>query len=219
MITVPDGTRIIINRSRYLSEALSKNLINHSALAKYIRPELESMLFKKISQGSIVMALKRLQIDIKPQKKRTAIFSKPPEILVRSGLSLATITRTKDSETVIGELFSTRAKGTFLSISIGSTEINIAVSSSLIEKIAKHIPQELLISSLTGVSLITIYLPEEAATTPGVYYFFLKSLAWEEINILGNATTRTEFTLFFDDRDVHRAFEVLSSLFTDRSFS
>jgi len=213
MITVPDGTRIIIERSRYLSEALSKKLINISSLAEYIQPELEEMLMKKVSRGSIVMAITRLQAGLKPHYKETSLFKKQPEMMVRSGLSLVTIQRTKETEEAIRELFIKRVKGTFLSITIGASEITIAVSSKHIGEIKKQLPEKLVNSIDSDASLITIFLPEKAMYTPGVYYFFLKSIAWEGINILGNAATTSEFTLFFDDKDVHRAFEILSSLY------
>ena len=48
MLTVPEASKIIIERSRYLSEALSKDLINLSSLARYIKPEIEEMLIKNI---------------------------------------------------------------------------------------------------------------------------------------------------------------------------
>lgn len=216
MITVPDGTKIIIERSRYLSEALSKKLINISSLAEYIKPELEEMLMKEISTGSIIMAITRLQPTLKPKYKQNNLFKKQPEMLVRSGLSLVSIQRTKESEEAIRELFIKRVKGTFFSITIGSTEINIAVSSGQVAFIESRISKSLISSIIPNVSLITIFLPEKAIETPGVYYFFLKSIAWEGINILGNAATTTELTLFFDDKDVHRAFEVLSSIYREK---
>jgi hypothetical protein len=217
MITVPEATKRIIERSRYLSEAISKNLINHSSLARYIQPELETMLVKKVSRGSIVMALKRLKTSLEPKYSKGSIFKSPPEMMVRSGMFLATIQRTKESEEIIGKMFANRVKGTLSSITIGATEIQVAGTRVVEEMFLKQFPSKSLISKIQNVSQITIYLPEEAATTPGVYYFFLKSLAWEGINILGTATTNSEFTLFFEDKNVNRAFEVLTSLFVKDS--
>lgn len=216
MITVPDGTKIIIERSRYLAEALSKKLINISSLAEYIKPELEEMLMKEVSTGSIIMAITRLQPTFKPKYKQSNLFKKQPEMMVRSGISLMNIQRTKESEEAIRELFIKRVKGTFFSITIGTSEINIAVSASHVPFIESHISKSLITSVIPHVSLITIFLPEKAIDTPGVYYFFLKSIAWEGINILGNAATTTELTLFFDDTDVHRAFEILSSIYKEK---
>ena len=44
MITVPEATEKIVKRSRYLSEALSKDLINISSLSRYIKPEIEEII-------------------------------------------------------------------------------------------------------------------------------------------------------------------------------
>ncbi len=216
MITVPDGTKIIIERSRYLSEALSKKLINISSLAEYLKPELEEMLLKPVSKGSIIMAIMRLQPTLKPKYKENKLFQKQPEMAVRSGLSLINIQRTKETEEAIRELFIRRVKGTFFSITIGASEINIAISSSFLPQIEAEFSKNHIISVIPNVSLITIFLPEKAITTPGVYYFFLKSIAWEGINILGNAATTSELTLFFADKDVHRAFEILSSIYKEK---
>ena len=102
MVTVPEGVKKIVERSRYLSEALSKDLINTSSLARYIKPELETMLIKNVSQGSIVMALQRLQKDFKPKYKTGEIFTSPPEMMVRSGMFMGIIQRTNETEEEIG---------------------------------------------------------------------------------------------------------------------
>ncbi len=216
MITVPEGVKKIVERSRYLSEALSKNIINHSSLARYIKPELEAMLIKDVSDGSIVMALQRLQKQLKPKIKSEEIFKTPPEMMVRSGMFLIILHRTKETEDTVGNLFLNRVKGTFSSVTIGATEIQVAGNHVIFEKFKETIDAKQILSDQNNVSQITIYLPEEALKTPGVYYFFLKSLAWEGINILGTATTNSEFTLFFNDEDINRAFEILSSLFTKK---
>ncbi len=216
MITVPEGTKRIVERSRYLSEALSKGIINHSSLARYIKPELESMLIKKVSSGAIVMALKRLEKDIKPKSKIHSIFKHPPEMVIRSGLILTTIQRTRETEDAMSNLFLNRIKGSITSVTIGAAELTLAGTHLLIPQLEEKFKKEDFLTTHQGVSQITITLPEEAIKTPGVYYFFLKSVAWEEINILGNAATSSEYTLFFDDKDVNRAFEILSSLFTKK---
>lgn len=215
MITVPEGTKKIVERSRYLSEALSKKIINLSSLARYIKPELEAMLIKDISHASIVMALKRLEKQAKPEGNTKSVFTSPPEMMIRSGIFVMTLQRTKETEAAVGKLFLDRVKGTFSSITIGATEIQIAGTNVLRPKIMEMIDDKYIVSSLSPVSQITIYLPQKAMKTSGIYYFFLKSIAWEGINIIGVAATNTEFTLFFEDKNVNRAFEILTSLFTE----
>ncbi len=151
MITVPEATEKIIKRSRYLSEAISKDLINTSSLARYIKPEIEQMLIKKVSTSAIIMSLKRLKGSIENPTSFQNLFTKTPEITVRMGSNSS--------------------------------------------------------------ASITIYLEKEHRETPGVYYFFLKSLAWERINILSINSENNSFTIVVDNQDVNRAFSILQSLF------
>lgn len=150
MVTVPQVTEQIIKRSRYLSEAMSKDLINLSSLARYIKPEVDEILMKNTSISSLIMALKRLQKSLDAPTSFQNLFRKPPEMIVHSNNSF---------------------------------------------------------------SSITIHLASEHAKTPGVFYFFLKSLAWERINIRSITSEDYKFTIVVDDKDINRTFAVLKSLF------
>src|SRR3989344_9224161 len=88
MITVPQAVEKIIRRSRYLTEALSKDLINASSLARYIKQEVEDLVFKKVTMGSIIVATKRLQRSLPKGYSQITIFKEAPDMIVRSNLTL-----------------------------------------------------------------------------------------------------------------------------------
>lgn len=155
MVTVPEATEKIVKRSRYLSEALSKDLINISSLARYIKPELEEMLVKSVSVSAIIMSLKRLRSKLDTPTSFQNLFKTLPEMDVHSHAS--------------------------------------------------------------SLSSITIHLTPKHKDTPGVYYFFLKSLAWERINIRSVSTDDNKFIIVMDDKDINRAFGILKSLFNEVS--
>jgi aspartokinase len=50
--------------------------------------------------------------------------------------------------------------------------------------------------------------------TPGIYYFFLKSLAWEGVNIIEIISVEDEVTLVLEDKDAQNAYTILQSLFS-----
>lgn len=167
MITVPEATKKIIMRSRYLSEAISKGIINNSSLARYIKPEIEEMLIKKVSNSAIIMALNRMSSEIKPKYSSKNIFKTPPQIIVRSTL--------EDKEMKDLKPVSFKFK---------------------------------------NLSSITISMPEDAIKTPGTLYFFVKSIAWEGINIVSVRSSIKEICLIFEKKDINRAFGIIQSLFT-----
>lgn len=214
MITVPEAADTIIKRSRYLSEAISKDFINNSSLARYIKPEIEGMLTKEVSISSIIMALTRLQKNIKPQSKYKNIFKNKPTIIIRSNLFEINFTNSKTLEAKYSQILSLNEEQKFfLTFSKGISESTIIASNEISNQIKTITKSEKMISELNRLSSITISLPNQAVNSPGVFYFFIKSLAWESVNIIEIVSTVSEFTLILEDKNVGKTFSIIKSLF------
>lgn len=216
MITVPQAVEKIINRSRYLSEALSKKLINTTSLARYIKPEVESITFKEVTTGSIAVAINRLQKSYGKGYRKITIFKEAPDMIARSNLTLIYL---KNSDKLLTKLstvekdslaFKKKALFTY-----GRVETEILTNKINLEGIKKILKGEEITQYFPNVSSITIHLPQEAVKNPGIFYFFIKSLAWEGVNILDMLSTETELTLVFEPKDTNTAFAILRSLFEE----
>lgn len=217
MITVPEATEKIIKRSRYLSEAISKDLINLSALAAYIKPEIEEMLIKKVSRASILMAIRRAKLKLgkKPKSKYKDIFKSPPEMTIKSNLSLISLINSEDLYKNCVDFFNFNPiqRKCFFTLTEGLSETTIVISTSLKKEFINNLEKENIIIDIDNLSSITIQLPKEVTTSPGIFYFFLKSLAWEEINVVEIVSTSLELTFIFDSKDINKAFSVFKALF------
>ena len=218
MITVPQAVEKIIKRSRYLSEALSKDLINTSSLARYIKQEVESIVFKEVSHGSIVIALQRLQNNFASGYKQVTIFKEPPDMIVRSNLTLIYV---NNSSTLLQKLstieknsqnFHKKALFTY-----GRIETVILTNKVNLKDIKRVLKNEETAQVFPNVSSTTVHLAKDAVLNSGIFYFFIKSLAWENINILDILSTHTELTLVFKSQDINGAFGVLQSLFNSQA--
>lgn len=204
MITVSEAAEKIVKRSRYLSEALSKDIINVSSLARYIKPEIEGMLMKKVSTSSIIMALKRLSGNVYPETPYQEIFNDHPEITIKTNLAFVVLNKhfeegeEKNPDSV---LVTDTPSGSAI---LGSKKI---VLSYVDDKANLYYP----------VSSISVPIPKEGISTPGIYYFFLKSLAWERINILNMFTSPSELVIVVAEEDSQRTLGVLRSLFENLS--
>ena len=216
MITVPEATKKIVERSRYLTEAMSKGLINYSSLARYIKPELEQMLLKPVSEAAILMALRRVEQELQPKWQPLKIFTTPPDMIVRSNLFEITVTNSDTLSTSYQKLFTkhTENKTSFFTMTEGMIETTFIASIDLKAAFDEILQNQTIITTIDRLSGITIRLPEESITTSGVYYFFLKSLAWEGINITEVVSTYLELTIILHEKHVHQAFSILQSLFT-----
>lgn len=211
MITISQVVEEIINQTPFLEEALAKRIVNHSSLARLIRSEIEDKLYKTVKTGAIIMALRRQanKRQLNPRIKK--MFSAPPDMIVRSNLIEFTFS---NSDSLLAKhrklLERTENQANyFFTITQGVFETGIIVSQELKQKIKDIFKEEKIVSELTNLSSITIKLPEENVTTPGVYYFILKALAWQNINIVEVISTYQEITLILASNEIDKAFSIL----------
>ncbi len=206
----------IIKKSPFLEEALAEGIINLSSLSRQIKPEIDDQLHKDVQIGAIVMALKRLSPKFDPNLKIKVkkVINRLGDITVRSKITYFTF---ENSETIIdkqAELLKglKGKKDTFFAFSQGVYETTIILSDSEKNDVESIFSTETLVQATKGLSSITIKLPRENADTSGIYYFILKKIAWEGINILDIISTTHEFTIIVDDESVDRAFSILKNL-------
>jgi len=209
MITIPQVVEEIIQKQPFLIDMINDGLINHSSLARKIKPEIEEKLFKSVQLGAVVMALKRFNKS--KIKTNSPLPFKSPDLMVRSQLMEITVNaKSLERGDQLAKLHAlANEKGLFFTITQGVVETTIITGLSLKNAIYKIINKENVIASFENLSAITIRLPKETVSTSGSYFEILKYLAWEKINIIEVVSTYTEFTIIFQDKDVDRAFSVL----------
>lgn len=211
MITISQALREKVEKSPILSEAMTQGVLNYSALARILRKELQTELYKPVSEGAIVMALKRLASQINSKVHLSKVFKKMPDMLIRSNLMEITILNANVTEEKFQTLFKRFREQNkyFVTVTQGVFETTIIASNELSPELNKLIKGEEIVSKFENLSAITIRLPKEAIPTPGVFYSILKFLTWEGINVIEVVSTFLEFTIILEDREVDRAFSVL----------
>lgn len=72
--------------------------------------------------------------------------------------------------------------------------------------------EEKLLQKLTDLSSITVKLPEENVSVPGIYYFIFQRLAWEGVTMNEVISTSNEFTIIVPEDQIDKAFRVIKDL-------
>jgi aspartokinase len=216
MKTVSNCVEDILISQPYLEEALSRNIINFSALAIELTEPISKMLKKNVKPGAIMMALRRynppptLGNSIKMKK----VIQNLGDITVRSNLTDFTV---KNS----GSLIKNHAKilerinqesKLFYTFTRGIHESNIIVSSSLNDFIRENLKNESFIATQEGLSAISINLPQDNSKIAGLYYHFFKRLAWEGVVLYEVLSTTNEFTILVEDDYVDKAFAAIKKV-------
>lgn len=214
MITVPQKVEELVRETPFLEELIARNLLNFSEYARQIRPQVEKELIKDVSIASIVMALKRLSKDIKSSGPITFSHDKGNyfhNITLKSDLVEFTYANSPTLMENLKKIVNKATEEIFFTWSRGVYETTIIVSKKFWNICEKYFSSEKLKYRNDNVSALTILLPDDNISEPGIYYAALKNLAWEGINILEVVSTYTELTLIIADQDIPKTIEVLRS--------
>lgn len=204
-----------IRRTPFLEAALIDGIINHSALARRLRPRIERRLLRKASVAAIMMALRRLGTRI---GKRTGGQARAGpelgELTIRSNLMEFTFrnspTLRAKHRRLLGRL--AHAPEAFVTYTQGISQAMLIVSAGLERVVEESFAGEARIATLRNLSAMVLRLPPAVVKTPGAYYRILKQLAWENVNVIDVVSTYTEFTIVLDDSQVSAAFAALRGL-------
>jgi hypothetical protein len=216
MNSIGTATEALINRSPFLREAMAEDLINISALARKLQPDIEEMLGKKINEGAVVMAIKRMTPGLyqRLNTKITNMMGDLGDFLVRNNLTDFTFENSdtlKTAQTLLFERIS-KESDSFFALCQGVTETTYVLQERHSALMEKYFAKERLKSHNLNLSSVTVVLPNLNNEIYGVYYYLLKHLAWQGINIVEIVSTSTEFTVVVRQDDVESAFGILMQL-------
>ncbi|HSH52773.1 MAG TPA: hypothetical protein VK982_13695, partial [Bacteroidales bacterium] len=89
MITISQAVEEIIHKKPFITEAINNGIINFSALANNLKPEVEAKLHKRVNESAIIMSLRRLQTSnhLVISHKLQSMAKWFGDIIVRSNLA------------------------------------------------------------------------------------------------------------------------------------
>ena len=190
-----------------------EGLINLSALARQLKPEIEKKVGKEVNDSAVIMALNRLvpRLELMSAMKFKKVVENIGDIIVRSNLADYAFVNSPtlyERQAMLLDRVRTM-KDVFCTFSQGIYETTLVVSSTIVGLVDEIFADENNIAKTVDLSSITVKLPAENTICPGVYYYIFKELAWDNINITEVISTTNEFTVVISDSDIHRAFTIL----------
>lgn len=216
MITVAEVVQQLIRQSPFVSEALSEGLVNVSALARKLQPDVQELLGKPVKVGAIVMAINRQHFgDVAfVEKNIRRFFKRLSNYSVRSNLVSFTFENSDSLTNRKVELLKVISQHTkiFYTFSQGISETTIIIAKEIEADVKRIFQLEKLLTKEEKLSSITLMLPDENRVIYGIYYYILKDLAWYGINLSEVISTTNEFTLIVKDEDLDQTFSILMKL-------
>lgn len=215
MITVPQAVREVIHETPFLEELLSGKLLNLSEVARDIKLEIEEKTMKDVQIGSIIMALKRMSAEFRPNTELTKIFKSSPDLIVRSNLFSLTIHKSDSQihkQKILLE-YAALSPTVFMTVTHGVFEVTIVAHNEMKDYITTLYKEENVIARSENLSSITVKFSKDIIDIPGIYYIILKALAWGGIDITEVVSTYSEITIILKQEYVDKAFSLIKKLF------
>jgi hypothetical protein len=216
MKTIATCVEEILVSQPFLEDALTRNILNYSALSEELLEPISKMLRKPVKAGAIMMALRRYSPpkEMANKVRLDNVLRNLGDITVRSDLSDYTF---KNSPSLIQAHLKTLEiikddPHIFYTFTRGVHESNVLITTALKDKIDAYYKKEDCTAVQDHLSAITIGLPKENTKIAGLYYQFFKRLAWEGISLYEVVSTTNEFTILVEDDVVDKAFSAVKSL-------
>ncbi len=213
MITIAQTIEKVIAGHPSYGEALREGIVNFSALARKMKPEIEEILLEDVTEGSIVMALRRRSADLAEKYPKETVHP-IKNITVRSDIVEYAFLSTPELNKIHQKLLTIAEKhdNPFIAYGQGTGESTFDLSASLAPALETLTKGQKRIAKYTNLSVISIRMPLETVTLPGVYYPFVKAFAWSGINVYQIISYFTEVNFIIDDKDIERAFTLMKTL-------
>ncbi|HMO01437.1 MAG TPA: hypothetical protein PKD37_04760 [Oligoflexia bacterium] len=213
MLSLQDALQSLTEHNLFLQTGIANRLFNLSALARFLKPVIETKLKKNITATSLVMALSRHQKKRHKGSKLTQIKYRFSNIQAASNLCIISYSisprRRQEVASFVREL---QAKGEFISITQGLSQITIFLNKSAAAKIHHHVKGKPL-SINRNIALVGGLFDPKLCQTPGFLNAVFQQLYLQNINIVEVASTYNELLIYVDEKDMKLAFETLYSRF------
>lgn len=216
MLSIAHKVEQIVSESAFLTEGLTLGLINLSELARQLRPQLETDLWKPVGQAAVVMALRRVAERLPANAKAHPVLVTPRmgELTTRNALSISTYRLSDNSQECQRQLLTLAEPhpGMYVTVTRGVHEMLVVCSLPLAHLVDEAFGTERLLARVDHLTALTLRLNPETRRTPGIYHAILKQLAWDKISVVNMMCTFSELTILLEQSQTGAAFTALSQI-------
>ncbi|MFB5619554.1 MAG: ACT domain-containing protein [Nitrosopumilus sp.] len=211
-MSIPEVVREIITRNRSIYDCMKMDLINYTALAVKIQPEIEKILGNSVNLNTVVVAIKRYadSFEIKDEVKEESIL-KNARLVLTDGIMDIKFS-VKDSNEIdpmaILDKFS-KITNNYDFFRMSDSFRFLAEDMDDIRQIFSNLPENENMFS-TGLAKIKISIPNSHNKSDVVSYV-AEVLHANGVELVNAFFSQDNITIILNERDSSRAYEILHS--------
>jgi len=213
-LSVSKAVREQVDGDSLLQEALARDIVNISAVARSLRPALKSRVGKEVSEQAIITSLKRIK---GVYGRRTLGYLKVlanSTIDVKTDLAKISVTANAKTASKIRSLAFT-SYDSFIQISSSPHAYTLVFEQALYGSVREEFDEGSIMEAKTDLAALILHSPEEIVETPGCVAAIYNQIARAGINIEDTLSNHTDTIIVVSMDDAVRAFTALTNLVSE----
>ena len=211
-MSIPEVVREIITRNRSIYDCMKMDLINYTALAVKIQPEIERILGNSVNLNTVVVAIKRYadSFEIKEEIKEESVL-KNARLALTDGIMDVKFSVKNSNEMdpmAILDKFS-KVTNNYDFFRLSDSFRFLAEDMEDIRQIFSNVPEEDDMFS-TGLAKIRISIPKSQNQSDVVSYV-AEVLHANGVELVNAFFSQDNITIILNERDSSRAYDILHS--------
>ncbi|HXW37801.1 MAG TPA: hypothetical protein VEJ36_07875 [Nitrososphaerales archaeon] len=212
--SIASAVRDEINLDLSVQDAIARDYVNLSALARMLKPRISERTGKKVKDESVITALKRLRGTYSNTSAAIGSIIAGSVINVRTHVSKVSVEKTRKTLQAVSSMLSSHQED-FIQVSESNSSITLIFDQRLHKKVARELYGAELLEEGDDYAAITVQSPKEIILTPGCVISFYNQLSRRHVNIEDTVSCHTDTIIVVKMRDVGRAFDALTELINE----
>lgn len=214
-LSVSTAVREAIDSDLSFQDAIARDYVNLSKLARMIRPAVEHRIDRKVgSIESIVTSLKRLRESCRPTTTDVGRVIGGSVLNVRTHVSKLSVEKTRRTLELVGKMLYEHREE-FIQVSESISAITLIFDQRLHKRVRSEMARTAILEEGDFYAAIIVQSPPDIISTPGCVMSFYNQLARRHVNIEDTVSCHTDTIIVVRMGDVGRAFETLTELIND----
>ena len=213
--SVSEAVSEVIDEMHFLSLPLREDLINYSALARFIKPIVDEKIGGEAGLEAITMALRKKALDFSAMEMPEVFEAlRNAQVFLITGMSLARISRNEDNQKKLMEFQQKTPwdSGEQFSIIQQNEEISIIAPAKRLEDISAAIGGQNILSSSKDLAVATLIFPEKYLECIGCIELIGKQFSDLNVSIAEIFSSHAKISVAFNEAHAAKVYEKLSKV-------
>lgn len=215
MPNLPECIEDLISQNPLLQTGMCHGLLNLSQTARFLQPQIEARIKKKVTSSSIVMNLSRLAKKAEFAEKNLRI--KVQNMTLNTDLVILGYSKSPKIHQSINQLYrEIENTQEYITVTEGVREVSLIFPRQFLS-IAEEIIEVVPFQRHLDVAALRVSFHPDYISMPGLFYAFYQQLYFQNISVIEQASTPTELILYLHQDDAQLAFETFYNNFVRRN--